>query len=34
LNSAEQATLRELLGRVIEQGTGHVLHDDHVGPEK
>jgi hypothetical protein len=33
LSSAEQETLRELLGRVIEQGTGHKLHADHIGPE-
>ena len=33
LSSAEQETLRELLGRVIEQGTGHELHPDHIGPE-
>ncbi len=33
LNSAEQDTLRELLGRVIEQGTGHKLHADHIGPD-
>ena len=33
LNPDEQATLRELLGRVIEQGTGHKLHTDHIGPE-
>lgn len=30
LTAAEQATLRELLGRVIEQGTGHTLYADHV----
>lgn len=30
LSSAEQRTLRELLGRVVEQGTGHELHTDHV----
>ena len=28
LSSAEQKTLRELLGRVIEQGTGHKLNPD------
>jgi DNA-binding MarR family transcriptional regulator len=33
LSSAEQDTLRELLGRVIEQGTGHKLHADHIGPD-
>ncbi len=33
LSSAEQETLRDLLGRVIEQGTGHKLHPDHIGPE-
>ncbi len=33
LNSKEQETLRELLGRVIEQGTGHRLHTDHISPE-
>jgi len=33
LTSAEQDTLRELLGRVIEQGTGHQLNPDHIGPE-
>ena len=32
LTSDEQETLRELLGRVIEQGTGHKLHADHIGP--
>ena len=30
LTSAEQRTLRELLGRVVEQGTGHELYADHV----
>lgn len=30
LTKAEQATLRGLLGRVVEQGTGHELHDDHI----
>ncbi|MCV7413960.1 MarR family winged helix-turn-helix transcriptional regulator [Mycolicibacterium litorale] len=30
LSKAEQKTLRELLARVVEQGTGHKLHDDHV----
>jgi len=33
LSGAEQDTLRELLGRVIEQGTGHKLHADHIGPD-
>ena len=33
LSSAEQDTLRELLGRVIEQGTGHKLYPDHIGPD-
>ena len=33
LSSDEQETLRDLLGRVIEQGTGHKLHTDHIGPE-
>lgn len=30
LSKAEQKTLRELLGRVVEQGTGHELYADHV----
>ncbi|OAN38812.1 MarR family winged helix-turn-helix transcriptional regulator [Mycolicibacterium iranicum] len=30
LSKAEQKTLRELLGRVVEQGTGHTLFADHV----
>ncbi|KGI71028.1 MarR family transcriptional regulator [Mycolicibacterium rufum] len=30
LTDKEQATLRELLGRVVEQGTGHKLYADHV----
>lgn len=30
LTKAEQKTLRELLGRVVEQGTGHELFNDHV----
>ncbi|SRX83191.1 MarR family transcriptional regulator [Frankia sp. EAN1pec] [Mycolicibacterium parafortuitum] len=30
LTKAEQQTLRELLGRVVEQGTGHRLYADHV----
>lgn len=30
LTEAEQGTLRELLGRVVEQGTGHRVHADHV----
>lgn len=32
LSKAEQQTLRELLGRVVEQGTGHELYNDHVDP--
>ena len=32
LTTAEQETLRDLLGRVVEQGTGHQLHPDHIGP--
>ena len=31
LNPEEQATLRDLLGRVVEKGTGHELFQDHVG---
>lgn len=30
LSTAEQKTLRDLLGRVVEKGTGHQLHDDHI----
>ncbi|MBO0678024.1 MarR family transcriptional regulator [Mycolicibacterium sp. S2-37] len=30
LSKAEQRTLRDLLSRVVEQGTGHELHDDHI----
>jgi DNA-binding MarR family transcriptional regulator len=30
LSSSEQATLRELLGRVIEQGTGHKIDFDRL----
>ncbi len=30
LTEAEQATLRELLSRVVEQGTGHTLFADHA----
>lgn len=30
LSKSEQRTLRELLSRVVEQGTGHELHDDHI----
>ncbi|MGB3352869.1 MAG: MarR family transcriptional regulator [Mycobacterium sp.] len=30
LSKDEQKTLRELLGRVVEQGTGHELFADHV----
>jgi DNA-binding MarR family transcriptional regulator len=33
LDDAEQETLKALLGRVIEQGTGHPLHTDHISPE-
>jgi hypothetical protein len=33
LDDAEQETLKALLGRVIEQGTGHTLYTDHIGPE-
>ena len=33
LSGDEQEQLRDLLGRVIEQGTGHTLHTDHIGPE-
>ncbi|MGE2835213.1 MarR family winged helix-turn-helix transcriptional regulator [Mycobacterium sp. SMC-4] len=32
LTKAEQQTLRDLLGRVVEQGTGHQLYADHVDP--
>ncbi|AKS31885.1 MarR family winged helix-turn-helix transcriptional regulator [Mycolicibacterium goodii] len=32
LSRDEQEQLRGLLRRVIEQGTGHTVHDDHVGP--
>lgn len=32
LSKAEQQTLRELLARVVEQGTGHELYADHVDP--
>ncbi|OBA58679.1 MarR family transcriptional regulator [Mycobacterium sp. 1100029.7] len=31
LSPEEQATLRDLLGRVVEKGTGHELFKDHVG---
>lgn len=31
LSAEEQETLRELLGRVVEKGTGHQLFKDHVG---
>jgi DNA-binding MarR family transcriptional regulator len=31
LTPEEQATLRDLLGRVVEKGTGHELFKDHVG---
>jgi DNA-binding MarR family transcriptional regulator len=30
LDAAEQRTLRALLGRVVEKGTGHQLFNDHV----
>ena len=30
LSAAEQEQLRDLLGRVIEQGTGHALQEDHI----
>lgn len=30
LSKEEQDTLRRLLGRVVEQGTGHEMHADHV----
>jgi hypothetical protein len=30
LTDDEQQTLRELLGRVVEKGTGHELFTDHV----
>jgi DNA-binding MarR family transcriptional regulator len=33
LSDEEQQTLRELLSRVIEQGTGHELFTDHIPPE-
>src|ERR1700733_3290450 len=33
LSPAEQESLRDLLGRVIEQGTGHKLHLDHIDPQ-
>ena len=32
LTRDEQAQLRTLLGRVVEQGTGHTLYADHVDP--
>ena len=32
LGADEQEQLRSLLGRVVEQGTGHPLHKDHVDP--
>jgi DNA-binding MarR family transcriptional regulator len=31
LTPEEQMTLRDLLGRVVEKGTGHQLFNDHVG---
>lgn len=33
LTAQEQETLRALLTRVVEQGTGHTLFDDHVDPD-
>ena len=30
LTAEEQETLRELLGRVVEKGTGHELFTDHI----
>src|SRR6478735_10160982 len=32
LNREEQEQLRALLGKVVEQGTGHTLYADHVDP--
>jgi DNA-binding MarR family transcriptional regulator len=32
LNRDEQEQLRALLGKVVEQGTGHTLYADHVDP--
>jgi DNA-binding MarR family transcriptional regulator len=31
LTSEEQQTLRDLLARVVEKGTGHTLFKDHIG---
>lgn len=31
LTSEEQQTLRDLLERVVEKGTGHTLFNDHIG---
>jgi DNA-binding MarR family transcriptional regulator len=31
LSSEEQETLRDLLARVVEKGTGHTLFNDHIG---
>jgi hypothetical protein len=31
LSPGEQETLRELLSRVVEKGTGHELFKDHTG---
>ena len=31
LTREEQKTLRELLARVVEKGTGHTLYKDHIG---
>lgn len=33
LSKAEQETLRDLLARVVEKGTGHELFLDHIDPE-
>jgi DNA-binding MarR family transcriptional regulator len=31
LTAEEQQTLRELLAKVVEKGTGHTLFKDHIG---
>lgn len=31
LTPEEQRTLRDLLARIVEKGTGHTLFDDHIG---
>ena len=31
LTPEEQQTLRDLLARVVEKGTGHTLFNDHIG---